>query len=219
MFAPLPPSRNVLATADLQGSPTPVDPLSTPQGAASVEGDPIENSKKRKIIHRDVERQRRQEMASLYRSLRSHLPLELLKGKRSTSDHVHQAVGYIKNLQNKIQELSRKRDELKRAPQLNKTDDPKTFKGLPRTRRQVILSIKPCIGGEEIIISTDSRHGVALSKVLGFLTLEGMNVTSCTSVKVNGRLLHSVKSEVIRDDGNHTTNPSQLKQKLMNLLH
>lgn len=42
------------------------------------------SGEKKKIIHRDIERQRRQEMAALYGSLRSQLPLDYLKVAPST---------------------------------------------------------------------------------------------------------------------------------------
>ncbi|KAG5600491.1 hypothetical protein H5410_031861 [Solanum commersonii] len=60
--------------------------------------------KLKKIMHRDLERQRRQGMSALHSSLTSLLSIHFVKGKRSVSDHMHEAVKYIKELQEDMNE-------------------------------------------------------------------------------------------------------------------
>ncbi|XP_030476142.1 transcription factor bHLH120-like [Syzygium oleosum] len=173
----------------------------------------VNTNKNKKVIHRDIERQRRQEMATLYGSLRKQLPIEFLKGKRSISDHIHETVNFIRHMQNKIQALSDKRDELKGLSDSGApTDAPECSRNA--CSRDDTVMVQPCMAGVEILINTASQQGLPLSRAFKALSEEGVNVISCNSMQVSDRILHSIKAEVT-NGGN--SNMSELQQKLMKL--
>lgn len=178
-----------------------------------------DNSKKMKIMRRDIERHRRQEMSTLYRSLRSLLPLEYLKGKRSMSDHMNEAVNYIKNLQNRIQKLSEKRDELRRLSNSSSSPYYSTTSESECSQTHINLedsvTVRPCLAGVEVAINTSFRKGIPLSQVVALLAEEGLTVVNCISTKINERLLHNIESEV--NDGGRNIDPFELQQKIMKL--
>ncbi|XP_050891963.1 transcription factor bHLH118 [Lathyrus oleraceus] len=145
---------------------------------------------KKKMIHKEIEKQRRQEMTTLHASLRSLLPLEFIKGKRSISDQMNEGVNYINHLKKNIKELSAKRDELKSHASC----------------RFSIHKNNTTVGIE---IST-REEGVPLSKLLEQLLKEGLDVVSCFSIQVNGRLLHSMQCEV---DNSKSVDLSEIRRK------
>lgn len=133
-----------------------------------------------------------------------------LQGKRSISDHIHETVNYIRHMQDKIQALSDKRDELKGL------SDPGAPRETPECSRTACsqddtVMVQPCMVGVEILINTASQLGLPLSRAFKALSEEGVNVISCNSTQVNERLLHSIKAEV-------TVNPDSYSSKI-SLMH
>ncbi|KOM36032.1 hypothetical protein LR48_Vigan02g218200 [Vigna angularis] len=163
----------------------------------------------KKMVHREIERQRRQEMATLHASLRSLLPLPFIK--RSMSDQMNEAVNYINHLQKNIKELSEKRDKLKKKVAINSSLESRENKheSCGFTVRQTSS------GAVGIEISGLSEEGVSLSKLLELLLEEGLEVVCCLSTKVNGRLLHSLQCEVVNSD---TVDLSELRRKFSNVV-
>ncbi|XP_034707191.1 transcription factor bHLH120 [Vitis riparia] len=152
-------------------------------------------------------------MAVLYASLRSLVPNEYLKFSvtRSVSGHIYETVNYIRHLQDKIQELSDKRDCLKKLSNTSNNVAP----DCPTSCLECSsVTVEPCWAGVEVLVSTGFTQGLPLSRVLSVLTSEGLSIVSCSSTKVNGMLLHSIESEV--NDG-RSIDVSELQQKLADL--
>ncbi|GLT90965.1 hypothetical protein SLE2022_088770 [Rubroshorea leprosula] len=187
----------------------------TPSGSgANKDVNPPDN-KKKKIKHREIERQRRQEMATLYGALKSLLPPDYLKGKRSISDHMNQAVRYINDLQRRIAELNEKRNELKRlSSSCSSSFVPQCLQGCPD--QDTTVTVRPCLGrgGVEVVISTALSQGLPLSSVIQVLIAEGLRIANCISTRVDERLMHTVVSEV---SVGRVVDPSALQKKLEEL--
>ncbi|KAL2558551.1 transcription factor bHLH [Forsythia ovata] len=171
-------------------------------------------NKLRKIIHRDVERQRRQEMANLYSSLRTLLPPEFIKGKRSISDHMHEAVNYINHMQKNIKELKMKKEMLQKC---SKSGTPSSDDGSSNNDSSNCIRVNLCQNGVEILISCSLKEKeFPLSTVLNELLEMGLNVVSCVSTKSNEKSFHRIQSEA---SDSRSIDLSLLQQRLANVIN
>ncbi|XP_010536508.1 PREDICTED: transcription factor bHLH126 [Tarenaya hassleriana] len=162
-----------------------------------VTGDGGDTKKKKKILHRDIERQRRQEMAALFASLRNHLPLEYIKGKRAVSDHVNGAVNFIRDAQKRVKELSARRDELRRVMGSSHHESDPDQAGSSGSGPASVM-VQPCVSGIEVAVSSavTGPEALPLSRVLQVLYAHGLDVISSLTTRVNERLMHTIQVEV-----------------------
>ncbi|KAL3647410.1 hypothetical protein CASFOL_008378 [Castilleja foliolosa] len=150
----------------------------------------------KKIMHRDIERQRRQAMATLYSSLRSVLPAQFLKGKRSVSDQIHEATKYIRCLQKNVKDLGMKRDNVKILSKSELQESDK--KGISSKISPFCVRVEPCSVGVEVLISGDfmgEGPTLPVSRILQVLLKEGLVVVCCNWTKSNGRSHYVIQSE------------------------
>ncbi|WCJ36558.1 basic helix-loop-helix (bHLH) DNA-binding superfamily protein [Euphorbia peplus] len=171
---------------------------------------------KKKVLHRDIERKRRQEMATLHSSLRSLLPIEYIKGRRSISDHMHEATNYIKHLRKKISELNAQKDELKHQNDLRSVDS-QIGSSSDSSSSTAGVRIRPCLDGVEVVFSSGLKdhRSLNLSSILQILLQNGVSVVNCVSTTVNERVFHTVMGEV-SDPG--CLNLLELQQRLNSLV-
>lgn len=186
-------------------------------GTNNDETNVSDDFKLRRIMHRDIERQRRREMSTLYSSLRSLLPLHYVKGKRSVSDHMHEAVNYIKEMQGNIKELEKRRDSslLLKSPLPNSIPHgtENSFTVSPDC-----VTVSPCLqGGIQISISVDCKGKCfPLSRLLRGIMKKGLNVVSCVSAKANQRSLYTIHTEAC--DMNNIDHLA-LQQKVIDMIN
>lgn len=132
------------------------------------------------------------------------------QGKRSTSDQMHEAANYIKDLQRNIRELSTKRDKLKKLSGISNSPSCSTKNKIMIASDQssqrhassecpsTNISIRYCkTESVEVLVNTALREGLPLARVLGVMAREGFSVASCVSAKMNDRFLHTIQSEVL----------------------
>ncbi|KAK7270803.1 hypothetical protein RJT34_26239 [Clitoria ternatea] len=172
------------------------------------------DNENKKLMHKEIERQRRQEMGNLCATLRSLLPLEYIKGKRSTSDHVYEAMNYINHLQNKVKQLQEKKDKLMKESNFS-TIDPEN-ENSRTTNFPPLVIVYPFPGGLEIMCNHGYIRSIfPLSRVLDILLKEGLNVVSTTSIKRDSRYIHTIRSEDPLHQNMTGTDYSELQLKLM----
>ncbi|XVE58650.1 hypothetical protein DITRI_Ditri04bG0185800 [Diplodiscus trichospermus] len=169
----------------------------------------------KKIMRKEIERQRRQQMAELYGKLRLLLPLESIKGKRAVSDHMNEAVNYIKYLKKRIQELCAKRDKLKKLSNLS-ASDLGSASSSDNCSQINYVAVHPYSEGVEIVINSGfGEENWHLSTVMQVILEEGLDVVRCVSSQTSEGFLHAIQSEI-----SETTQLDlpRLQSKLNNLI-
>ncbi|KAL6003772.1 hypothetical protein ACLOJK_004318 [Asimina triloba] len=170
-------------------------PTKVPPSSVDHDNNIQGTTNKRKMTHRDVERQRRHEMALLYGSLRSHLPNEYLKGKRSLSDHIDQAANYIKHQQEKIRQLTEKRDALLRRFTPSSPSNSASSSAVSRILALPEVTVQSCCAGVEVVVSSRPDDEVSLSRLVGALVGEGLDVVSLISTAINDKSVCAIQCE------------------------
>eukprot|EP00253_Pinus_taeda_P014654 PITA_14654 len=160
------------------------------------------------IKHKMIEKQRRKDMNALLSTLKSLIPDENLRGKRSVSDQMQEAVNYVNHLRQKVEDLQKEREKLK--PNSDKNAEV-SFQGVRLSCNEKFCLETPVIGGyagefpNVKIKSTDSavqvwmntfEYQIVYSDLLMSLEDCGLEVVCADSSTINNRVYHTIHAKV-----------------------
>eukprot|EP00253_Pinus_taeda_P010458 PITA_10458 len=170
--------------------------------------------------HKMIERQRRKEMKVLFSRLRSVLPEENIRGERAASEQLLEAVNYVRYLQQKIEDLSARRDKQKvNFDQNAKVSFRKFCIKTPPFRGSdwecPAVNIKS-VGSGVQIWTKSLEHKIVYSDILLALEDGGLEVVSASSSAVKNRVFHTIHAKVF---DHNTFNIQNLYQKLWHLIN
>eukprot|EP01018_Ginkgo_biloba_P023622 Gb_26735 [translate_table: standard] len=165
-------------------------------------------------IHKLIERRRRNDMRTLYSTLRSLLPEENLKacyslhlsftGKRSLSDQLQEVVNYIYQLEKKVKELGQKREEIRISDNTKIPSDHdahssklKVCEGLPYHGSEGFPKVTVEYAGRGVQITVNMfTNQIIFSNILLALEEEGLEVVAAVATTINDKICHTIHSKV-----------------------
>lgn len=106
---------------------------------------------------------------------------------------MNDAANYIRHLQNKIRDLSEKRDRLRRCS--IGASDHKESSGSVISRPAIHVHAFQI--GVEVVVTIREEEGLPLSRVLELLMEEEVSVVTCALVTVNHALIYTIRCEVL----------------------
>ncbi|XP_074352718.1 transcription factor ORG2-like [Apium graveolens] len=155
----------------------------------------------KKINHNANERDRRKKMNSLYSSLRTLLPPSDQAKKLSIPNTVSRVLKYIPELQNEVQRLIRKKEEL--TSKISKRGELIQFESQRSTMQSCSSTVSASLLGDRdvtIQICTNDANMSLLSEAIEILEKEGFQFVNASFNSFGERLFYNMHFQVHRPD-------------------
>ncbi|KAJ6291430.1 hypothetical protein OIU76_023491 [Salix suchowensis] len=143
-----------------------------------------------------VEKNRRNQMKTLYSNLNSLLPNRNFKEAQTLPDQIDEAINYIKRLEEKLEKSREKRESLKRSR--NRTHAC-TFDPTPpiATSKSPQLKIQEMGSALEIVLTCGLDNQFVFYEIIKILHEEGVEVVSANFQSLGDSIFHIVHAQVI----------------------
>eukprot|EP00268_Persea_americana_P049105 TRINITY_DN5236_c1_g1_i11.p1 TRINITY_DN5236_c1_g1~~TRINITY_DN5236_c1_g1_i11.p1 ORF type:complete len:178 (-),score=43.71 TRINITY_DN5236_c1_g1_i11:138-671(-) len=149
-----------------------------------------------KLERRTLEKNRRMNMKNLCFELSSLIPSDFSKMALSMPDKLEQATEYIRNLQENIEALKKKRDLAAHIVETNKdvTD------GMMIGFRLPVIEVRESGSAVEVVLITGLNKNFMLCNVISIIEEEGAQVVNARFSCVADKVFHVIHSQVITTD-------------------